>query len=104
MSLFQCENCGCAENTALAMQGIKHTESWYDWAGIEDRKGMLLCSACAPEKYSDGSLTGLGEWHGEFDLVFLKKGEWKTNDKGNLEHVITGLSDFWHFGSGLKFE
>ena len=46
MSLFQCEHCGCCENTALAMQGFKAIEDWFDWSGIEYRKGKMLCRAC----------------------------------------------------------
>jgi len=46
MSLFQCEHCGCVENTAVARQGFKMINDWFDWfdwAGIEGRKGKLLC-------------------------------------------------------------
>ena len=91
MSLFQCENCGCKENTALAS-----TYSWmfpesYDWTGKEERRGKKLCSACLPEKYSDGTETGHGKWHGKFDRHFLPKGEFVTDDEGNLRHKETGL-------------
>ena len=94
MSLFQCENCGAAENTALASQGTKHITEWFDWDGIEDRKGMDLCSLCGPTKYADGTKTGYGVWHGEFERVVLEKGKWKTNRQGNLENVETGSTDF----------
>lgn len=88
MSLFQCQNCGCKENTALADQGCDgYAEEFFDWAGLEDRKGKKLCSACAPPKYSDGSPSGLGKWHGEFDRVFLPMGAYRTGRDGNLEAV-----------------
>jgi len=97
MSLFQCEVCGCVENTALACQGIGDTDfimRWFDWKGFEDRKGKLLCSACAPTKYSDGVLTGYGKWHNEFTRTFLPLGKFKTNGVGNLEHIETGDEDY----------
>ncbi len=98
MSLFQCENCGCAENTALSHQGIgKDIFDWFDWTSIEDREGMLLCSACAPSKFIEGDDSGLGVWHGQFDRVTLPKGEFKTNREGNLEHIKTGSIDFRKF-------
>ena len=85
MSLFQYENWGCKENTALAS-----TYSWicpedYDWSGIEDRKGMKLCSACLPKKFIDGSNTGHGKWHGKFERIYLEKGKYVTDHEGNLK-------------------
>lgn len=95
MSLFQCEHCGCVENTALACQGFKgFAEQWFDWTGIEDRKGKLLCSACGPTTDSDGEPTPFGTWHDKFKRTFLPKGMFKTNSVGNLEHIETGEEDF----------
>lgn len=93
MSLYQCEHCGCCENTAIGHYWTR-SEDIYDWTGIEDRRGQKLCSACAPSKFLDGKLTGKGVWHGEFDRVFLPKGAFKTNQRGNLEHIETGSEDF----------
>ena len=91
MSLFQCENCGCVENTALASQGIgKWMNKYFDWSGIKDREGKLLCSACGPTKYSDGTHTELGKWHNQFDREYLPIGKFKTNKVGNLECIATG--------------
>lgn len=88
MSLFQCEHCGCKENTALSGQGCNgFAESFYDWTGLEERKGKKLCSACAPPRYSDGTPSGLGKWHGEFERVFLPMGEYRTDRVGNLERI-----------------
>jgi hypothetical protein len=68
VSLYQCEKCGCCENTALGCY----------WG--RERK---LCSEC-----------GTGKWHGEFDKVLLPKGQFVTNDEGNLAHRETGDTDF----------
>ena len=95
MSLFQCENCGCVENTALSCQGIgKFAAKWFNWNGIEDRKGKKLCSECAPPKHNDGTDSGLGKWHGEFPQIFLPMGMFKTNKEGNLAHIDTGDTDY----------
>lgn len=90
MSLFQCEHCGCRENTALAFQGFKSFPEWFRWEGIEDRKGKKLCSACGPRQYDDGRPTEYGKWHGAFERRYLPKGLFITNNVGNLEHRITG--------------
>ena len=98
MSLFQCENCGCCENTALSCQGHREyseVRSSFDWTGKESLKGKLVCSACGPEKYSDGTGNAKGgQWHDQFDRVFLPKGKFKTNKVGNLEHIETGSEDY----------
>lgn len=95
MSLFQCGNCGAAENTALAGQGCDgYAERFFDWTGIEDRKGKKLCSECAPTKYADGTPTEYGKWHGRFPKVLLPMGQFVTNREGNLAHKDTGDTDF----------
>lgn len=96
MSLYQCEHCGCCENTALGhyWPGLAGHTDWFDWTGMEDRRGKKLCSACGPTKYEDGKPTDSGTWHGQFGRVFLPKGQFKTNQRGNLEHVETGSEDF----------
>lgn len=104
MSLFQCENCGCVENTALCFQGCKRNPDSFDWTGIEDRKGKMLCSACAPENFSDGSPTWLGNWHYKFKRTFLPIGEFKTDNQGNLEHIKTGSKNYRDFALPEKAE
>lgn len=95
MSLFQCQHCGCCENTALSWQGFaKFIADECDWTGIEDRKAKKLCSACGPAKFNDGATTDCGQWHGKFPRVFLPLGMFKTAQNGNLEHVETGDQDF----------
>ncbi|CAH0531857.1 hypothetical protein CTH30272_04105 [Allocatenococcus thiocycli] len=74
MSLFQCAECGCCENTAVSNWFLRMCES-----------KAPICSACDPD---------IGEWHGEFKRVFLPKGMFKTNKQGNLEHIETGDTDF----------
>lgn len=96
MSLFQCENCGCVENTALSCNGLQDISEWFDWTGIEDRRGMRLCSACAPTKNEDGTASGLGVWHNQFERRYLEKGMYITNRDGNLAHKITGLLPTQH--------
>jgi hypothetical protein len=95
MSLFQCQHCGCCENTALASQGCDgYAEGFFDWSGFEDRRGKKLCSACAPTNYNDGTPTAYGKWHGRFDRVFLPLGKFRTGQDGNLRHIETGEQDF----------
>jgi hypothetical protein len=45
MSIFKCEECGCAENTALSRYWIR------------DKGEKALCSKCDPK---------IGKWHGCF--------------------------------------
>jgi hypothetical protein len=66
-----------------------------DWTGREELKGLKLCSACGPTHFRDGSETRCGgQWHGRFTRVFLPKGMFKTNRRGNLEHVETGSENY----------
>lgn len=95
MSLFQCEHCGCCENTALSSQGFRgFFERLFDWRYAPERKGMQLCSACGPAHYRDGQCARFGCWHDAFPRVFLPKGEFFTNDRGNLENRLTGSENF----------
>lgn len=97
MSLFQCDICGCMDNTALAigepLAGSKSYTKIFNWTGMEERTGKELCSSCAPALYSDGTKTKFGKWHNQFDRYFLAKGEFFTNDSGNLEHKESGRTD-----------
>lgn len=74
MSLFQCEECGCRENTACCLF----------WTSYLSDDGRALCSVCD---------TRIGEWHNRFPRMFLPKDEFKTNGEGNLEHIETGRTD-----------
>lgn len=77
MSLYQCEECGCRENTALAGYWSRNDSD-------SACKGRALCSACDPT---------IGQWHGMFERLFLPKGLFITNLRGNLAHISTGDDD-----------
>jgi hypothetical protein len=53
-----------------------------------------------PTRYSDGSVASKAGWHGQFERVFLPMGAFKTNQRGNLEHIETGSEDFGSFRIG----
>lgn len=80
MSLFQCYECGCRENTAACNFWPRMDGQWRG----QGSKPWMLCSACDPD---------IGKWHGKFERVFLPKGQFHTNDRGNLEHTETGSED-----------
>lgn len=96
MSLYQCEKCGCVENTALGLSkcisSFRNTP--FCWTGMEELEGSALCSLCAPKKYRDGTPTKFGEWHNVFERTMLPLGMFKTNEVGNLEHIETGETDY----------
>lgn len=96
MSLFQCQHCGCCENTALSWQGFSgpFKDEDFDWSGIEERRGKKLCSACGPAKFKSGESTECGKWHDHFARTYLTIGMFRTAQNGNLEHVETGDQDF----------
>lgn len=89
MSIYQCDKCGCAENTAL---GWFHSRNNTRLAR-QEVLGQKLCSACAPLNYPDGTRIKEfnGEWHNKFNRVYLPHGMFITNDKGNIEHINSGL-------------
>lgn len=81
MSLFQCKDCGCVENTATA-------------GGRGYVNMPASCSACeepGPDYEGREKINARpGKWHGEFKREFLKKGEYKTCERGDLVHKKTG--------------
>ena len=96
MSLYQCDCCGCVENTNTGAQSIPEVfQTYFDWTGIEDKRNMKLCSACGPTKYSDGKPTKYGVWHNIFKRTFLPKGMFKTARNGNLAHKETGEENYF---------
>ena len=94
MSLFQCENCGCAENTADSCQGFKAVHDSFDWSAIPERLGKMLCSACGPTHYAGGTPSGFGKWHNHFPRTYLPLGMFRKARNGNLEHVETCDQDY----------
>lgn len=80
MGLYQCDKCGCIENTAL---GFFHTRSITNlWP--EEFINKQLCSACGPRQFKNGEPTDYGEWHGKFQQTFYPVGSLKTNGQGNV--------------------
>ncbi|WOL24294.1 particle associated protein [Yersinia phage fHe-Yen8-01] len=95
MSLFQCNNCGCVENTACSNNGFRLMTEVFDWSYAPDRRWLALCSACGPVKYATGKPTDYaGQWHGRFPRVFLTPNRFRTASNGNLEHIVTGEQDY----------
>lgn len=119
MSAFQCEKCGCVENTALSEMGNDYLDHVLRWAekSANKKKVQILqsykvalgsalsdpfpqvCSACCPVWYHEGEFAaapnpnptpGLGLWHGEFEQVFLPLGQYETcQSTGDLIHKET---------------
>jgi len=73
VSLFQCYECGCRENTATSNFWTRQEGPW---RGLPSQPWML-CSACDPE---------IGKWHGRFERKYLAKGQFVTDRQGNLAH------------------
>lgn len=73
MSLFQCYECGCRENTATSNFWIRQEGLWRELPS----QPWMLCSACDPD---------IGKWHSKFDRIYMAKGEFVTDRRGNLAH------------------
>lgn len=116
MSLFQCDRCGCLENTSCTggYWTMKLVEDYPEVAAsyrkvlglAPDEPFGAYCSVCdpawfdarghygigpRPKQYKDsmGIGDGEGKWHGKFERIFLPKGKFHTNDDGNLAHIET---------------
>lgn len=91
MSIFQCERCGCVDNTACGVGMFYHAPSSFDWSYAPEREGMKLCSACGPTHLKGGHPTITeGKWHDLFKRVFLPMGLYVTNQHGNLVTIDKG--------------
>lgn len=104
MSIFQCENCGCAENTAL---GWYHSRD-NDRLTVKEQLGKKLCCVCTSQYYPSGEKKDRynGKWHGQFKRVFLPKNTCFTNGEGNLQHIESGLTGsklYAAYGSDKEF-
>lgn len=106
MSLFQCDKCGCMENTALTNAGHSQLKYLYQdetefLADCRKRLGLEpdaplgnYCSACTPIWYTESGDLGIGSnpnpqpeeglWHGKFERIFYPLGSMRTNREGNL--------------------
>lgn len=81
MSLYQCEKCGCIENTALGHYHCRNMKDMWD----EEYLGKALCSACGPPKFKSGEKNkGVGKWHGEFERKYYPLGTMYTDANGNI--------------------
>lgn len=88
MSIYQCDECGCAENTSLGWYHSRNNERLTP----DGYLGKALCSACAPTYYGSGAPNKFnGNWHNKFIRHFLPHGSCFTNRVGNLEHKESGL-------------
>lgn len=82
MSLYQCEKCGCIENTALGFYWSRHDEAFRERLG-EDF-GKALCSECMP-CIGNGIFKEGGKWHGKFEKEIFPLGTLETNpNTGNI--------------------
>lgn len=115
MSLFQCDVCGCVENTACSDGGniMKYLitkerepevyESYRQVLGLKENEEFgNYCCVCNPvwfnnKQYGIGKNPNKKEWHNRFERIFLPKGEWETNPFGNLQHKITGEEDYYKY-------
>lgn len=113
MSIFQCNKCGCAENTALTRcyhctlnREEEHPAitSYREIVGLKpgERFGHY-CSACCPVWFTEKGDYGVGPnpkpsadkweggglWHGRWERMFLPLGEFETNQVGNLQRKGT---------------
>lgn len=113
MSEFQCDLCGCLENTALTnappilmkflFVGEEYSvyrDNWREILGLNKNDELGgYCSACSPIWYDANGHLGIGPnlypkpgaglWHGRFLRIYLPKGEFETAPNGNLRHKRT---------------
>lgn len=67
MGLFMCSRCESVDNTALGLYWMRNKPELFLWDENNIQfKGEPLCSECAPKKFSNGKLSGYGQWHGKF--------------------------------------
>ncbi len=98
MGLYQCDKCGCVDNTSVSkcsvpeanyfIHGAQLTECRQKLGLKDDQKLGRYCSACCPLQ---------GKWHGQFDRIFLPPGEFETGPTGNLRHKKTHDEDFMKY-------
>lgn len=85
MSLYQCEKCGCIENTAL---GWYHCRKMGIAIQPKEEQGLALCSACGPTNYTDGkTIEKTGKWHGKFRRRFFPLNTLYTDGEGNVRLI-----------------
>lgn len=86
MSLYQCEDCGCVENTALGWYHCRNDAS----LTVPDKLGKALCSVCGPTHFPNGDpIEKMGKRHGRFERTFYPKHSLYTDKQGNLRKKAT---------------
>ena len=105
MSIYQCDKCGCAENTACGWYHSRDSKRLNKPEDIGDK----LCSACAVTTWPDGSdrESFNGKWHNRFERTYLPKGEFFTNQMGNIQHMESGLvgnDAYAKYGSDKEYQ
>ena len=92
MPMYRCQQCGCAENTALGFYWLTDRESY-----PEEYRRKRLCSEHGPTHYASGVPTKFGKWHGDFEqkpatgyLVTDHGFIWKTAEFIPIHEQILG--------------
>lgn len=88
MSLYQCEKCGCVENTACGFYHCSNSDLFCDYQE-GTKKGMKLCCECGPLKLTNGKPTGYGKWHDCFVKAIYPFNSLYTDDDGNVKLIKT---------------
>lgn len=104
VSSFQCEVCGCVDNTAYGLYGTTIQRRSYDWSYAPERKDLNVCSACGPCRFVSGTtavkirndVNCRGSWHGFWSRSFLPLGNYTTNHEGSLVNKETMKPPAFH--------
>jgi hypothetical protein len=92
MSLFQCEQCGAVENSALGHYHSVGSGRYKD----KVKDAMKLCSECMPVEFNDGSINKKGgKWHGRFPKRIYPLGSLYTDKEGNVRDKNTHKYPDW---------
>lgn len=86
MSIYQCEECGCIENSALGHYHCRGQGMYRD----KTKDPKKLCSACGPVEFKSGEIDpGHGKWHDRFKRRFFPKNSLYTDNEGNVRVIAT---------------
>ena len=97
MPLFQCQKCGCVDNSACGHYWRANRPEKYDWTDMEEYRGMKLCAVCGPRNYANGAPTEFGVWHKRFKRCFLPLGLFEENSDGGLTNKENGDSNYTQY-------
>ena len=91
MPIYQCEECGCVDNTARTNYWVRNRKHLISGEYL----GRALCSACGPNLYLSGEKTPWGQWHNAFKRQYLPFNEWLFCPMTrNLIHKETGSTNY----------